>query len=760
MTDIKLRIEVNPNAETETLGNITNKVNDIGSNANLSNASFKANSNGVYINTSNPKESGREMLSWGENGILKFDSAGNLSSNGTDTGYLASETEPDEFVWGVVPSTKKYSVKLTFSNATSLKDIVIYGDSTAKQFPTKAIIDGSRTIYSDDPKWAINMETESDTHTIEFTEWNRANYNACLTKIRVMLQYYEIDKFNGLQSVESLSQSTSDPKSIAYGVLASSGNANIVDISGEIADMIQDGIIPNSNVPAELYVNGNKIQEHIITDSDYDIDNIFSIQMSNDLSRLNLYYKGYKKVNIQCSLYDLIVDVFQSLDNAKYTINYIDSILLGQDLKAYTQSIIYPTPFISYLTYNNVIKNICEIGQFQFIINQYGNPQFINARPIYSGEKFIKIPTYIQSSKTQKDVIIKNKVELVKYNPSYLLKEINKTVATQTIIPSTSISTPISLVDYYYKRGTSLGAIFTQAARVEGIVASGSFEIDKNPTIQKVNKDVQYSVSGRKWSNVSFPPTLYSSAYDPQSKWESQTNSLMRSGVSPIGSPTSFETPLSNASFDYTPIASGDKDNVNISFSNSVELQETSDKYIITYNILVKTNTFYIQSSGQELNSSQGEIQIIDVINFSINGDSVSIAFKDETINVGNAISKNILTLENNEMLQENVSFNGMLIGNVIGQNIINTYKNGIFTCNTTIQCNNMYFNDGTLAKNWANGEILQVGDFVRIDKDNNGTSLYKYQDGSDIIWRITGRKFKYDGVPLIDLELQELIDI
>ena len=192
MADIKLRIEVNPNAETETLGNITNKVNDVGSNKNLSNASFKTNSDGIYINTSNPKESGREMLSWGENDVLKFDSAGNLSSNGTDTGYLASETESDEFVWGVVPSTKKYSVKLTFSNATSLKDIVIYGDSTAKQFPTKAIIDGSRTIYSDDPKWAINMETESDTHTIEFIEWNRANYNACLTKIRVMLQYYEI----------------------------------------------------------------------------------------------------------------------------------------------------------------------------------------------------------------------------------------------------------------------------------------------------------------------------------------------------------------------------------------------------------------------------------------------------------------------------------------------------------------------------------------------------------------------------------------
>ena len=121
MADIKLRIEVNPNAETETLGTITNKIDSIGSNANLSNVSFKASDNGIYTNTSNPKESGREMLSWGENGVLSLKDGYLSNVDGTLPGMLASEVEPDEFVWGVVPASKKYSVTLTFSNANLIK---------------------------------------------------------------------------------------------------------------------------------------------------------------------------------------------------------------------------------------------------------------------------------------------------------------------------------------------------------------------------------------------------------------------------------------------------------------------------------------------------------------------------------------------------------------------------------------------------------------------------------------------------------------
>ena len=172
---------------------------------------------------------------------------------------------------------------MTFTNATSLKDIVIYGDTEVGQFPTKAIIDGTRTIYSDDAKWEINMQAEKDTHTIEFLEWNRANYNACISNIRVMLRYFDLDR-GWIDSVESLSQTTSDPSSIQYGMLANSGSANLRDIDGELKDLIVDEVIPNSNVPVELFVNGNKVQCHITTDSDYvEEDKMLNLNLENRL---------------------------------------------------------------------------------------------------------------------------------------------------------------------------------------------------------------------------------------------------------------------------------------------------------------------------------------------------------------------------------------------------------------------------------------------------------------------------------------------
>lgn len=318
MADIKLRIEVNPNAETERLGNITNKTNDTGTNSNLSNTSFKANYNGGFENLPDKRVNGSNGLSMAsDDGSDAYDfifndsdELDNVDSNGA---IVEDEQNPSEFIWGVVPSNKQYSVKLTFTNATSLKDIVIYGDTEVGQFPTKAIIDGTRTIYSDDAKWAINMQAEKDTHTIEFLEWNRANYNACISNIRVMLRYFDLDR-GWIDSVESLSQTTSDPSSIQYGVLANSGSANLRDIDGELKDLIVDEVIPNSNVPVELFVNGNKVQCHITTDSDYvEEDKMLKLNLENRLKFLDtLKFQGAPYQEYQ-SAYSLLSYILSGL---------------------------------------------------------------------------------------------------------------------------------------------------------------------------------------------------------------------------------------------------------------------------------------------------------------------------------------------------------------------------------------------------------------------------------------------------------------
>lgn len=326
MADIKLRIEVNPNGETtlgagdgkEKLGTIVNKTNDTGTNSNLSNTSFKANYDGVFENLPDERVNGSNGLSMAsdyDSDAYDFifndsDELDNVDSNGA---MVEDEQNPSEFIWGIVPSNKQYSVKLTFTNATSLKDIVIYGDTEVGQFPTKAIIDGTRTIYSDDAKWVINMQVEKDTHTIEFLEWNRANYNACISNIRVMLRYFDLDR-GWIDSVESLSQTTSDPSSIQYGVLANSGSAKLRDIDGELKDLIVDEVIPNSNVPVELFVNGNKAQSHITTDSDYvEEDKMLNLNLENRLKFLDtLTFQGAPYQEYQ-SAYSLLSYILSGL---------------------------------------------------------------------------------------------------------------------------------------------------------------------------------------------------------------------------------------------------------------------------------------------------------------------------------------------------------------------------------------------------------------------------------------------------------------
>ena len=71
--------------------------------------------------------------------------------------------------------------------------------------------------------------------------------------------------------------------------------------------------------------------------------------------------------------------------------------------------------------------------------------------------------------------------------------------------------------------------------------------------------------------------------------------------------------------------------------------------------------------------------------------------------------------------------------------------------------CGDYYDSNGEIIKNWSNGEILEIGDIIRVDKDNNGNSLWKYSNGSEMYWRVIGRNFRYAGVPLIDLQLQEV---
>ena len=88
---------------------------------------------------------------------------------------------------------------------------------------------------------------------------------------------------------------------------------------------------------------------------------------------------------------------------------------------------------------------------------------------------------------------------------------------------------------------------------------------------------------------------------------------------------------------------------------------------------------------------------------------------------------------------------------NIILDNILSDYKNGVSSGNVTISCNNYFDRNGEKLIDWTNGEIPKLNQTVYFDNDI-------YQDKTQRYWKIKGRKFRKTGVPMIDLELEEVI--
>lgn len=92
-----------------------------------------------------------------------------------------------------------------------------------------------------------------------------------------------------------------------------------------------------------------------------------------------------------------------------------------------------------------------------------------------------------------------------------------------------------------------------------------------------------------------------------------------------------------------------------------------------------------------------------------------------------------------------------------ITNSVLSDYANGVSTCTTEITLDQLKYTDGTIAKQAGDGEIMHIGDVVRLDRNSFGDSIYNYADGNPYLWRVTGTDLIYDGYPHQKLELQEI---
>ena len=366
MADIQVRIKLNAGVDGDQINSVA----------------FSQETNNVskVVGSKTTKNDGQNLISWGEKGLIYIDEDGRVGGAGT----LGEQNGYNGFVFGVVPENKMYSVEITLEGS-NIDSVTFYGDKTANQFPTRAIVNGEY-IYSDDAEWTIAFPNASNTQTITFDMWNRGNYNACFTHIGVFANELILDK-RWIKSVETLSQSTGQPKEIYYGITPSSGNVEILDINGEIKDYIQDGILDN-NVNIEILSNGNNIQKHITTDSSYKIESkTIELSLSNKLSSWSKINHSAMGLINECSLYDILKFVLMDsiynseneiLDMLKSNIFTIDG---EMTIYQYLTNIKIKYPYLEKSFVRDTIDKICQIAQLNVYENNDGQIIFSSSRP-------------------------------------------------------------------------------------------------------------------------------------------------------------------------------------------------------------------------------------------------------------------------------------------------------------------------------------------------------------------------------------------
>ncbi|MGN0960773.1 MAG: hypothetical protein ACI4PF_01075 [Christensenellales bacterium] len=716
MVDIKLRIEVNPDAETETLGDITNNLGEI------SNVSFKVNENGVYQAVSSPTSAVK-----GTNGLslakpLIFNEQGYLDNSDGKGAVLRDEEKPNEFVWGAVPENKEYHIKLTFSNANNLKDIIVYGDSVVGQFPTRAIVDGSKIIFSDGSRWAINLENESNTHTIEFTHWNRANYNACLTLISIMLRYYDIEK-KDITDLSTLAQINSSSGEIEYGVLYGNGNVDLIDRDGELSELAEADIISNNNTPIEVYVNNQKIAQHISSDNSYSRNSkLLSMELTSKLEKLeNMefpYIKGYQK---DMTLYSVIYLIIEKLGYSQDEYNDMlsDIILYGDDnkedtIQSYLENIKLNMYYFKGKSYREVLEYCCEVAQLKLIDDPILTMRFVTARPRKtSNDDIIVIParSQNQNSNIDIDLIVKNKFDKVLIKEGYEINDIfgfdddidESVVVTDSIQISNEHKAEI--VGKYFINTYFIGNKYYkycefQVNAIDNYENCTEISLEQEPfytiNINVNNKDYTFNGELRGYTNIVNYFNNYAS------------------------------------------------DNIEAGYISSFQDNNLFNK---------KTTFFFVIPAECYIGLSSPTI-----IKVGYNGVGIKYRFgnfSQQSYGTGNLIKE---INQENPLLLNTTKYDNKKMSNIIANNIINDYSNGIRNGNATLVCMDYYDEFGNKIKDWSKGDIIKVGDIVRFDKDNSGTPYFTYPDGTQLLSKITSCEFRFGGgISFIDVELEEV---
>lgn len=524
--------------------------------------------------------------------------------------------------------------------------------------------------------------------------------------------FLELDK-SYLQSIESLTQLTSDPSSIQYGAIPNSGSATAVDVDGKIKKAIENGTIDNSNLQAEFWMNGNRISSHIITDSDYSPNRVFSVQMSDNISKWDATYAG-RNLTDSMTAYALLKEVLKTLPD-NYSDNTIDTIILGKTLvygeensigtvADFLKTITITYPYLNSDTYRNTFAKFCSLAQLQCFQDEDGYPVFVGARPVIpkNTSKAIHVQRRVQRSELNYPILLKNKYNGI--STSGIIQQDNSSIFDATVsIDGSTNNEKLNVAYNSLESEVDLGISLTYKLDKKNYKLNNDLfrvVLTLNGTKQKITTSTSSQWTGELFKTTDTQPidTTFNAKDGYSISWGSE---IIKSNII-----SQFSQTLQN-------------DTLNISFHVAMNTALT----------VLEQNKIYYKFYLNSFN-----LQLIP-----------SSVIKND--NYQYEKGNNIFNMISNEISAYNSVYKR------ICKNIESDYQEGISNGAVELFLTNLYYKDGALAKDWSKGQILADGDIVYFDNDT-------YNDGSQRYWRVTSVKPNYKGEPLFSVELMEVIPV
>lgn len=579
-------------------------------------------------------------------------------------------------------------------------------------------------------------------------------------KVRIHLnndEYIDISKNNGLKSVESLSQSTAQPKDIFYGVLPNSGNVEIIDYNGKFLELIKQGENFES-VGIDVLKDDNKIQSHISSINDYQtISKTVKINLTDSLSNWEkINFLGYNYPDKEESAYDLLINVFKFIGKEQEEVdemlsNYIfdnnDNLIT---IKQYLQNINLEFPVLPLDNFKSIINKFCVLSQLNVYVDNYGKIKFISARPVsINKDNPIYIPKKHQFSQLDKSVLHKNKydnVQLPKYNIvngiDYEVLVDSADFTQNNAIITTDSATSINPIIPSNGTITVSEAVMNMTATFY----SGCVKIKKQREHNLKNVINLYSGVNDK-NEAQIKHNVYCShrtgTMDAQGNIEwgefEKLNTTFESLI--------YSVPYGTAGF-YPAVSVPNQTNLK-TLTPELKTDENGDEYYEINFIVAVGWTGTAMSRSTITGDNQGgvaEEYIPEKLEISFFGDVREIMFEQLSNNekiIQNY--KNPVSISGSELLTNKTKISNQELNDIITNNILKDYLNGVSDGKIKICCLDYFDVLGNKVIDWEVGQIINIGDVVKLEGDEN-------------IWRVTGRNFIYKGVPVIDLELQEVV--